>query len=100
MALRRVGSHGGLRVQRGDLRVGANPQVSGPRGDRPLPAARGDECAAHERTAPHFGRVPLTEQQRELAVNYLPMARQLAQRMYVTWRTHREELAGGGCSAI
>ena len=62
--------------------------------------ARGGDGPLSEQTAPHGRRVPLTDEQRELAVNYLPMARQLAQRLHATWRTHREELESTAYMAL
>jgi RNA polymerase sigma factor (sigma-70 family) len=46
------------------------------------------------------GRTPLTDEQRELAVNYLPMARQLAHRFSTTWPAHADELQSTAYMAL
>jgi Sigma-70 region 2 len=45
-------------------------------------------------------RVLLTQEQRALAVRYLPLARQLSRRLYATSPTRPEELHATACMAL
>jgi RNA polymerase sigma factor (sigma-70 family) len=45
-----------------------------------------------ESSVPYPDRIPLTEDQRGLAIRYLPMARHLAQRLCAIWPDKRDEL--------
>jgi RNA polymerase sigma factor (sigma-70 family) len=100
VALRRVGDRGRFRVERGDDRKDTNVNHPARSGDMPISNTRGDERVLPGQAAPHRRRVPLTEEQRELAVNYLPMARQLARRLHSTWPFHREELESTAYMAL
>jgi RNA polymerase sigma factor (sigma-70 family) len=92
VTLRRVRSQGQLRVERGDGRQETEGREPGRSENRPSVTTRTDGRDFLERRGPHGGRGPLTEDQRALVVSYLPMARQLAQRLCTTWQTHPEEL--------
>jgi RNA polymerase sigma factor (sigma-70 family) len=53
---------------------------------------RGDDWSFLEKCDPERDRIPLTEGQRALALRYLPMARQLAERSCRIWPTEHDEL--------
>ncbi len=66
--------------------------ASGGNRGKPNLTIRSVASSASERTSSDREIRPLTEEQRELAIKYLPMARGLAQRLYPTSPAHPEEL--------
>jgi RNA polymerase sigma factor (sigma-70 family) len=69
-------------------------------GNRVSPRARADGRDFLNRCGPHRTRVPLTEAQRALAVDYLPLARQLARRLCADGHAHPEELQSTAYMAL
>ncbi len=68
-----------------------NPNASPRRSqDAELSARRQAEFP--DRANPDYGRTPLTDDQKELATRYLPLARTLAHRLYARTRVERDEI--------
>jgi RNA polymerase sigma factor (sigma-70 family) len=91
---------GPLSAKRGHYRKQANLEVPASVGGSSSLKIRGDDPQLSEVHGPTRRRTPLTEDQRTLAVNYLPMARQLAQRLSTTWPTHPDELQSTAYMAL
>ena len=71
-----------------------------PNPDGHLSTAAGAARNFPEPSGAERARVFLTEEQRTLAVRYLPLARQLSRRLYATSPTHPAELHATACMAL
>jgi hypothetical protein len=68
--------------------------------DRLLLTSGGDARDVPRPRGPEAARVLLTEEERALAVRYLPLARHLSRRLYETSPTRPEELHATACIAL
>jgi RNA polymerase sigma factor (sigma-70 family) len=90
-------------------RTGGSGKDAFPRKANPnKPAGAQSAEAATDRDGPSLGqgrggygrRIPLTDEQRLLAVQYLPMARSIANRFRTQWRIERDELQATAYMAL
>jgi RNA polymerase sigma factor (sigma-70 family) len=89
-----------LRVAHRDDQAAENRSAQPAADERRFVSRRLDDGWQGEMPVPHRAKVPLTDDQRDLTVNYLPMARNLAQRLHTTWPFHREELESTAYMAL
>jgi Sigma-70 region 2 len=80
--------------------VGTNLGRPVPSGVRSVLTAGGDARDFPGSPGAERARVLLTEEQRALAVRYLPLARHLSRRLYATSPTHPAELHATACMAL
>jgi hypothetical protein len=80
--------------------VGTNLGRPAPNGVRSVLTAGGDARDFPGPSGAERARVLLTEEQRALAVRYLPLARHLSRRLYATSPTHPAERHATACRAL
>jgi RNA polymerase sigma factor (sigma-70 family) len=78
----------------------ANPGELEATGTKTSPATQEYNSSHAESSVPRPDRISLNEDQRGLAVRYLPMANQLAQRLCAIWPDERDELESTAYHAL